>query len=99
MITNSKQNWAIGQTVKLGFMRAVVRAIIETPGDSGPDMYLVSNEAGTKIYSFTPHNGIEQLTIPEAARLIESQKRLETAREVAAQAHAANVAQVNAVFG
>jgi hypothetical protein len=66
MIKNSKQNWTVGQTVKVGFMSLVVRAAIATPGDGLPDVYFLSNVAGTKLYEFVPHQGLTAITAEEA---------------------------------
>lgn len=73
MITNSKQNWEVGQTVKVGFMSLVVAAKIATPGDFAPDAYLLTNHAGTQLYKFVPHNGVEKITPAEAKGLLEAQ--------------------------
>jgi len=56
MITNSKQNWEIGQTVKVGFMVLKVLAKVPTPGDYMPDAYAL--ESNGKFYRFVPHNGL-----------------------------------------
>jgi hypothetical protein len=58
MITNSKQVWEIGETVKVGFMKLVVLAKIATPGDFAPDAYAMSAIGGGKFYRFVPHNGL-----------------------------------------
>ena len=56
MIQNSKQNWEIGQTVKVGFMVLKVLAKVPTPGDYAPDAYVLENRG--RFYRFVPHNGI-----------------------------------------
>jgi hypothetical protein len=43
MIINTKQNWIVGHTVKVGFMTPNVRAVIKTPGDYLPDAYILSS--------------------------------------------------------
>jgi hypothetical protein len=58
MITRSKQNWEVGQTVKVGFMQLRVVSVELTPGDYRPDIYHLENLAGTKSYQFTPHFGL-----------------------------------------
>ena len=58
MISNSKQNWEVGATVKVGFMSLEVVAAVATPGDYKPDAYVLTNKAHTKFYSFVPHNGL-----------------------------------------
>ncbi len=57
MIKNSKQNWEVGQTVKVGFLSLTVVAKIPTPGDYMPDAYALKNVKGD-FYRFVPHNGI-----------------------------------------
>lgn len=66
VIKNSKQNWSKGQTVKVGFLSLIVQAAIATPGDHAPDVYFLSNQAGTKLFQFTPYQGLESVT-PEQA--------------------------------
>lgn len=78
MIKNSKQNWAVGQTVKVGFLSLVVRGAITTPGDSLPDVYFLTNIAGTKCYEFTPHNGCRSVSLEEVQhRVSQFRKALE----------------------
>ena len=66
MIRNSKQNWTIGSTVKVGFLTLKVVAAIKTPGDNLPDAYFLTDVGGTKIYRFVPHNGLTLTTLEEA---------------------------------
>ncbi|TCG09349.1 hypothetical protein BZM27_05985 [Paraburkholderia steynii] len=84
MITKSKQDWSIGATVKVGFLSLTVKAAIATPGDFAPDAYILVNKAGTQIYKFVPHNGVEKITVAEAKELIADAQR--------AAAHAADKA-------
>jgi len=79
MIRNSKQNWAVGSTVKVGFMTLIVKAAIATPGDYAPDAYIMANQAGTQLYSFVPHNGIVKITPDEAREMLEQQDVIEDA--------------------
>jgi hypothetical protein len=61
MITNSSQNWEVGQIVKVGFMsNLTVIAKVPTPGDYAPDAYILRSAKGVE-YRFVPHNGIERL--------------------------------------
>jgi hypothetical protein len=57
MITNSRQSWEIGSTVKVGFLSLKVLAKIPTPGDWLPDAYALTNGKGA-FYRFVPHNGL-----------------------------------------
>lgn len=56
MITKTKQNWEVGQTVKVGFMSLQVVAKVPTPGDWLPDAYALTSNG--KFYRFVPHNGL-----------------------------------------
>lgn len=70
MITNSTQHWEPGLQVRVGFLTLTVRAAVATPGDGRPDAYLLSNAAGTQLYRFVPHCGLEKLDIEEARELL-----------------------------
>jgi len=59
-IKNSKQNWSVGQTVKVGFLSLLVVAIEPTPGDYLPDAYLLRSAKGV-AYRFVPHHGLEKI--------------------------------------
>jgi hypothetical protein len=54
---SSKQDWSIGQTVKVGFMSLEVLAKVPTPGNWLPDQYALKSSAGV-FYRFIPHNGV-----------------------------------------
>jgi hypothetical protein len=56
-ITRSRQSWAIGATVKVGFMTLRVTELVPTPGDGLPDIYKLENPKTGARYAFTPHNG------------------------------------------
>lgn len=61
MIRNSKQNWQIGEVVKVGFITGLtVIAKVPTPGDYAPDAYALSQASTGRIYRFVPHKGIER---------------------------------------
>jgi hypothetical protein len=69
MIKNSKQQWEIGQLVKVGFVNNLeVLKKIPTPGDWLPDKYLLANRNGRedRYYFFTPHNGLERISTADA---------------------------------
>ncbi|WP_257819673.1 hypothetical protein [Burkholderia glumae] len=70
MIKNSKQSWEAGSTVKVGFLSLTVKAVVPTPGDHAPDAYILINAAGTQLYKFVPHNGVEKITPLEARELL-----------------------------
>ncbi len=84
MVKNTKQAWTVGATVKVGFLQLVVKAAIATPGDYLPDAYILANQAGTQLYKFVPHNGLEKISIDEARELLSAAQR--NAEKVAAEA-------------
>ncbi len=55
----AKQVWAVGETVKVGFLTLRVLAKVATPGDFKPDAYVLTNMKADKFYRFVPHHGIE----------------------------------------
>lgn len=59
MINKTKQDWTVGQSVKVGFLTLVVCAAVATPGDYKPDAYILSNKTADKFYVFVPHNGLQ----------------------------------------
>lgn len=61
-ITKSKQDWAIGSTVRVGFLSLKVEAMRPTPGDSMPDVYVLSSAKGQR-YEFTPHYGLQKMAV------------------------------------
>ncbi len=98
MITKTRQNWTAGQVVKVGFLSLVVKAAVVTPGDYLPDAYILANQAGTQLYKFIPHNGLEKITPAEVRELFEAANR-EAARIASrAIANAAAARDIDALF-
>lgn len=60
MIKNTKQNWEIGSTVKVGFLTLKVLGV-RAEYDYLPDIYTLSSLDGTKEYEFIPHNGLTRI--------------------------------------
>ncbi len=58
MITKSNQVWAVGETVKVGFLNLRILATQATPGDYKPDAYILTNGKADKFYRFVPHHGL-----------------------------------------
>jgi hypothetical protein len=52
-----KQVWAVGNTVKVGFLRLLIVGFIPTPGDGEPDIYQLEATSGRR-YEFQPHMGL-----------------------------------------
>jgi hypothetical protein len=57
----AKQDWAVGETVKVGFLWLRVLAKVATPGNYLPDQYALTDKTGTKFYRFVPHNGLSRV--------------------------------------
>ena len=60
MIKNSTQNWSIGETVKVGFLKLKVLSV-RAEYDYKPDIYTLESLDGSKKYEFIPHNGLTKL--------------------------------------
>jgi len=58
--SQAKQNWDVGNTVKVGWMELEIKAKIPTPGDYMPDKYLLLNCKTEVPYTFTPYYGLEK---------------------------------------
>lgn len=67
MITRTRQNWTVGSTVRVGFLRLRVLASIATPGNYRPDEYALESLDGRAFYRFTPHHGIVRVDDRAAA--------------------------------
>lgn len=99
MISNTKQNWTPGSTVKVGFLSLQVIAALPTPGDFAPDAYLLASKSA--FYKFVPHNGLTRLDQNEAHSLVDDAKAY-AARQVeiamskgaAVAAHAASAKSI-----
>jgi hypothetical protein len=61
MITNSKQKWEIGETVRVGFLRLTVYGVRQVK-DGLPDIYTLVSLDGNKVYEFVPHNGLTRIS-------------------------------------
>ncbi len=59
-ITNSKQNWGIGNTVNVGFLKLRVLEC-RAEYDGLPDIYTLESLDGSKRYEFIPHNGLTRI--------------------------------------
>lgn len=102
MIRDTKQQWQAGQQVRVGFLTLTVRVAVPTPGDGLPDAYILVNAAGTQLYRFVPHRGVEKLDIDEASEMLAQARALEGRRATAArekvQTDAGAVIAINAPF-
>ena len=98
MVKNSKQNWQVGATVKVGFLSLVVKAAIATPGDYLPDAYILSNQAGTQLYKFVPHNGLEKIDVAEAKEMLSAAERHAAKAAANAIEKAASGREISALF-
>ena len=60
VVKNSKQNWSIGSTVKIGFLELRIIGV-KSIVDGLPDIYELENLKGDKLYEFTPYNGLVKI--------------------------------------
>ena len=60
MITKTKQNWDIGQIVKVGFLKLKI-INIKSINDGLPDIYILKSLDDTRLYEFIPHNGLNRI--------------------------------------
>ncbi len=60
MIRHSKQNWTIGNVVKVGFLQLRVLGV-KAVKDGLPDIYTLESLDGQKRYEFIPHNGLARV--------------------------------------
>jgi hypothetical protein len=57
----AKQDWSVGEVVKVGFLKLRVLAKVATPGNWLPDQYALTNADGSRFYIFVPHNGLTRV--------------------------------------
>ena len=69
MVRNSKQEWAPGNVVKVGFLALTVCEAIPTPGNYLPDQYVLFRSG--VYYRFVPHHGLTRCISREEARQID----------------------------
>lgn len=72
MIRNTRQNWTVGEVVKVGFMKLRVLSV-EAVKDGLPDIYTLESVNATpdgqrgqaqfsrRLYQFIPHNGLTRI--------------------------------------
>ncbi len=60
MIKNTKQDWSIGQTVKVGFLSLRVLSV-RAEHDYLPDIYTLESLDKKRTYEFIPHNGLTRV--------------------------------------
>lgn len=60
MIKTSKQNWNLGQTVKVGFLTLKITGIRPVK-DYMPDIYDLESLDGKATYEFIPYNGLHRI--------------------------------------
>jgi len=59
-VKNSRQNWGIGEIVKVGFLKLRILGM-KSIVDGLPDIYELENLKGDKRYEFTPYNGLVKI--------------------------------------
>lgn len=60
MIKNTKQNWSVGEVVKVGFLSLRVLSI-RAEYDHLPDIYTLESLNKKSVYEFIPHNGLTKI--------------------------------------
>jgi hypothetical protein len=60
-ITFTTQDWSVGSTVKVGFLKLKVMGV-RAVYDGMPDIYDMESLDGTKQYEFIPHNGLTRIS-------------------------------------
>jgi hypothetical protein len=60
MITRTKQTWAVGAVVKVGFLSLRILDV-RAVKDGMPDIYTLESLDGLKRYEFIPHNGLTRI--------------------------------------
>ena len=65
---SAKQDWTIGQVVKIGFVSGLeIVKKVATPGNYLPDQYVLRQKTTGRIYCFVPHNGLSRCASIEEA--------------------------------
>ena len=98
MINNTKQNWTVGKSVNVGFMTLIVKAAVKTEGDYLPDAYILTNQAGTQLYKFVPHNGCQKIDIEEAKSLLATGEQSAAYETAIALDNARKAVEIQKVF-
>jgi hypothetical protein len=98
VVKNSKQNWTVGATVKIGFLQLKIVAAIPTPNDSLPDVYFLTNLVGDKLYQFIPHQGLTAASLEDVQTKVSAYRA--HVERIAAQAteRAQKASQIRSVF-
>lgn len=60
MIINTRQNWSVGQVLRVGFLSLRVVSV-RSERDYLPDIYTLESMNGERKYEFIPHNGLERI--------------------------------------
>lgn len=64
---SARQDWNVGEVVRVGFLRLRVLAKVATPGNFLPDQYALTSADGSRFYRFIPHNGLTRVDTLAAA--------------------------------
>lgn len=91
------QQWTVGSTVRVGFLRMVVKAKIPTPGDSMPDAYILANTSGAQLYKWVPFHGLSRIEPDEASQLLAYADQVAQREAERAIAHARRRAVIDAL--
>lgn len=59
-VTKTGNQWTVGNTVKVGFLRLVVLGV-DAVTDGMPDIYTLASPDGSRRYEFIPHHGLTRI--------------------------------------
>ena len=57
---HTTQHWAVGQLVKVGFLKLWVEGV-RAEYDGLPDIYTLTNADKSRTYEFIPHHGLTRI--------------------------------------
>lgn len=62
MNKKSKQNWAVGNEVRVGFLTLIVEGVETHTNCYGQVIYRLANKDSTKKYTFSPYYGLDRIS-------------------------------------
>ncbi len=62
MRKTSKQDWSVGNEVKVGFLTLIVEGVEDHTNCYGQVIYRLTNKDSTKKYTFSPYYGLDKIS-------------------------------------
>lgn len=59
--SKAKQDWTVGNEVKVGFLTLVVKSLDDNTNCYGQRVYNLENKDGSKKYTFSPYYGLDRV--------------------------------------